>query len=243
MIVREVIPFRDGAGIDLATPEGRCALEAVYSPPRTPWVRLNMVTTLTGAASGGDGTSDSITNRVDRAILATIRAHADAVVVGAQTVRAEGYVLPRSGATLAIVTSSGDIGSDLADQAVAQDVLDRILLLVPHDAVEAVAARTPALRSRIVGLHAGAGSRIAPAAIVATLAQRGMHRLVCEGGTTLASQFLAATVVDELCVTVAPRVTPAASPFVRVDDAVDTDVTGMLVDEAGFSYLRVRVRR
>ena len=54
----------------------------------------------------------------------------------------------------------------------------------------------------------------------------------------------AAGVIDEYCVTVAPVIEPAHEPFLRVGDAQrpHTEVTGMLVDEAGFSYLRLRAQ-
>ncbi|MBM7172670.1 dihydrofolate reductase family protein, partial [Streptomyces sp. G44] len=61
-------------------------------PPSGPvtWLRANMVSTLDGAAQH-DGRSQPISNDTDMRIFGTLRALADAVVVGAETVRAEGY--------------------------------------------------------------------------------------------------------------------------------------------------------
>ncbi|MGB8940243.1 MAG: dihydrofolate reductase family protein, partial [Streptomyces sp.] len=61
-----------------------------YPPGDTPWLRANMVSTLDGAAQH-DGRSQPISNAADMRIFGTLRAVADAVVVGAETVRQEGY--------------------------------------------------------------------------------------------------------------------------------------------------------
>lgn len=242
MIVRETVPHGSGP-YDLDDEAGLTAIEDFYRPPRRPWVRLNMVTTLVGSAVGADGTSDSITSPVDRAILKVIRGFADVVVVGARTVRAEQYVLPRGGATLAIVTRSGDLsGARVVEQAREKDARDRILLITPRESVAAVAERNPDLAAQVVGVDTDDGHP-SPATIVAALAARGLASVVCEGGTSLASSFAQSGVLDELCVTVAPSVGPVQGPFLEVDDRLDTEVAGALGDEAGFSYLRLRVRR
>jgi len=43
------------------------------------------------------------------------------------------------------------------------------------------------------------------AAVVDQFRTRGMHRILCEGGPTLLDALTAADLVDEICVTVAPR--------------------------------------
>ncbi|MGW3143031.1 dihydrofolate reductase family protein, partial [Streptomyces sp. NPDC001139] len=55
---------------------------------RVPWLRANMVSTLDGAAQH-DGKSQPISNATDMRIFGTLRALADVVVVGAETVRQE----------------------------------------------------------------------------------------------------------------------------------------------------------
>ena len=230
MRVTEVLP-EAGASADAATDEGRVWLAERYRRAAGAYVRINMVTTLTGAASGADGTSDTLTNRVDRAILGVIRRDAQVVVVGAASVRAEGYIVPRS-ATLAIVSRTGRLDGHRLDDA----DLDRVMLVVPERAVVDVPAGVQVVRT-------GSDGGISPTGIIAALAARGLDRVVCEGGPTLASAFAAASVVDEYCITVAPRLTPVAVPVMSLDAAVDLETRGMLVDDAGFSYLRLRPRR
>src|SRR5262245_13893454 len=128
MILTEVVP-RTLASQDVSTDAGREWLRERYRRSDDAYVRLNMITTLTGAAVGSDGTSETLTSRVDRKVLGVIRAEADVVLVGAQSVRAEGYVVPRS-ARLAVVTSTGDLTGhrlSLGEDATP----DRVLLVCP----------------------------------------------------------------------------------------------------------------
>lgn len=66
-------------------------LAALYAVPRTPWLRVNMVGTVDGAATGDSGRSGSINNAVDKVVFDHLRATADVVVVGAGTARTEDY--------------------------------------------------------------------------------------------------------------------------------------------------------
>ncbi|MER6941626.1 dihydrofolate reductase family protein [Nocardioides sp. NPDC000441] len=65
---------------DPTTPEG---LRAIYAPPRLPWLRANMVSSLDGAATGSDGRSGTVNNAVDVDVFHVLRDLADAVLVGA----------------------------------------------------------------------------------------------------------------------------------------------------------------
>jgi riboflavin biosynthesis pyrimidine reductase len=231
--VTEVLPST-AERVDAATAAGRAWLEQRYRRDDRAFVRLNMITTLTGTAAGADGTSESLTNRVDRTILGIIRSQADVVVVGAQSVRAEGYVVPRR-ARLAVVSRSGDLaGHRLTLDPGGPE--DQVLLLVPASApqIDTVHGMT------IVRLPDA--EPITPDRIVEALASRGLSRIVCEGGPSLATQFADAGAIGEYCLTVAPVVTAPGTPIVAPTTQPTTEPVGMLVDEAGFSYLRLRVR-
>jgi riboflavin biosynthesis pyrimidine reductase len=54
--------------------------------------RADMVTTLDGAATGGDGLTGSIDNPADRRVFHVLREMSDAIVVGAGTARSERHV-------------------------------------------------------------------------------------------------------------------------------------------------------
>jgi hypothetical protein len=89
-------------------PDDLAFLNDLYRPMRPDWLRINLIQSLNGAIVGVDGTSNSLSNRIDRKILGIIRSHAEVILVGAKTVRAEGHVLPL-GRDLAVVTNSGDL--------------------------------------------------------------------------------------------------------------------------------------
>ena len=124
MILQPLVPA--GEPIRLGEDGARAAIEAAYLHGAGIRVRLNMIASVNGSSIGSDGTSETLTNRVDRTILGVIRAQADVVLVGAASVRAEGYRVPKR-APLAIVSSSGDLaGHRLEVQEGA-----RVLLLLP----------------------------------------------------------------------------------------------------------------
>lgn len=82
-------------------------LGELYAVPRTPWLRVNMVSTVDGAATGESGRSGSINNAVDKVVFDHLRATADVVVVGAGTARAEGY--GPAGTPMVVVSRSGEL--------------------------------------------------------------------------------------------------------------------------------------
>jgi riboflavin biosynthesis pyrimidine reductase len=162
----------------------------------TPWLRINLVTDIGGNTSGSDGTSDSIATRTDRKILGVIRALADVVLVGAQTVRTEGIGVPRT-ARIAVLTATGD----LTGHGFAPRDLGRVIVLCPARAVERVQAQLDVDVVALPEVH----DTVSLSAAVAALHSRGLNSIVCEGGPSLANGLLAAGLVDELCLTTVPR--------------------------------------
>ena len=57
-----------------------------------------MLMDLEGSIAGSDGRSGSLSGPADRRVFSAIRSHADAVIIGASTMRAERYrpMVPRS---------------------------------------------------------------------------------------------------------------------------------------------------
>lgn len=80
-------------------------LSDIYAWPETLTFRLNLLLSPDGIV-GSDGTSHSLTNSEDRRILRVIRAKADVVIVGAESVRKEGWFLPPHG-RLMVLSSTG----------------------------------------------------------------------------------------------------------------------------------------
>src|SRR5690606_14102726 len=105
-MLTRLVPTGRAEPFDPFSDAGLTQLLDAYEPPARDWLRLNFVVSVTGSAAGPDGTSQTLTNRIDRRILGVIRAQADIALVGAQSVRTEGYRIPKT-TTLGIVTSSG----------------------------------------------------------------------------------------------------------------------------------------
>ena len=90
---------------------GPVRLDDFYDVPRRgangrPHVGLCMISSLDGSTAL-DGTSGAMGSDTDRAVLSQLRAAADVIVVGAETVRAEGYGAPRkTGQRIGVVTRS-----------------------------------------------------------------------------------------------------------------------------------------
>ncbi|ADU48414.1 dihydrofolate reductase family protein [Intrasporangium calvum] len=226
------------ADLDLAD------LAAVYAAPSDPWLRCNMVTTVDGGATGPDGRSGSINTAADHIVFELLRGLSHAVIVGAGTIRAEGY----TGLTVSpdVLPLRRDLGIDEPLPLIAVSRSGRL----PESAqgaaggpaLLATCARAPGLAEAqsILGrehvLVCGEDEVDLPL-LVARLHERGWTRLLCEGGPHLTGSFLAVRLVDELCFTIAPRVVggmhprpvgPAASPLeLELGSLVEADGTLM----------------
>jgi len=192
------------------------------------WVRANMVATLDGAASGSDGRSASISAPADTAVFGVLRALADVILVGAGTVRAEGYGPPKPrasfadrraaagqapAAALAVVTRSGFVPGDTG--LFTGDV--------PTYVVTTAGADLDRLRSLAGSEHVivAGEAEVDVADAVGALAARGLRRILLEGGPTLLGSALAAGRVDELCLTWSPLLVGGDAPRIAVGPPVE----------------------
>jgi riboflavin biosynthesis pyrimidine reductase len=216
-----LVPGPPGTLLGPDDDEGLLAL--FDDPPPRPstgaHVRGIMIASLDGAATGPDGRSGSLGDDADRRVFGALRALADVVLVGAGTVRAEGYadvqVPDRLRAVraargrgerveMAVVTGRGDV---------PDAVLDGGALVVTASG----AAGLPALRERVGDDRLIIADPVGPArddvdgpprvdvtAAVRALAERGLTHVHAEGGPGLLEELLAAGAIDELCLTLAP---------------------------------------
>lgn len=223
-----------------------------YPEVREPWLRANMVSTLDGAAQH-DGRSQAISGATDMRIFGVLRALADVVLVGAETVRQEGYRPARAreafaerreaagqgpAPAIAIVTASLDL--DFSLPLFASPEVPTLVLTGAGAAPDRVATAEKA-GARVV--IAGDGMGVDPARAVRALGDLGMTRLLTEGGPRLLGQLVAAGVLDELCLTVSPMLTAgdaqriAGGPSIAVPARFELT---SLLEEAGFLYSRYR---
>lgn len=228
----------------------RAELERLYAYPvgDRPWVRSNFVTTLDGAAYAGDGKSGSLGGEVDTEVFALLRSFADVIIVGAGTARTEGYqpVRPdevdtelRTRLGLAPVPPIAVVSRrlDIPDALVA----DGQLVITAADASPEAVERLGATMD-VVSL--GDGQIDWPAVLVA-LAERGLRRVLCEGGPSLHGDLVALDLIDELCLTIAPVMSAGDAPRIaHSSSAIDHPMElGHLFDADGVLLTRwIRAR-
>ena len=94
-----------------------------------------------GAATGDDGTSRSINNGVDKVVFDLLRDLADALVVGAGTIRIEGYAVGRK--PLVVVSRSGSVPPTQREAASGKVLMATVV----HRAVPRRGARDPRQRT------------------------------------------------------------------------------------------------
>lgn len=253
--MRRLLPVTDLTNQAAAAADREWTLDELaeaYAYPDTgrAWLRANMVSTLDGAAQH-DGRSQGISCPTDMRIFGTLRGLADAVVVGAQTVRQEGYRPARARDAFAARRAAAGQGPAPAIAVVSASLdLDFSLPLfvsplVPTYVITGAAAPSDRVHAaREAGaevLFAGEGAAVEPDRAVGELAARGLVRLLTEGGPRLLGQFVAAGVLDELCLTVSPLLTAgnaqriAGGPPVAVPERFSLV---SLLEEEGFLFSR-----
>ena len=240
MILTRIHPSSAVETIDLDSPGSRDRLLDLYRPPAPRWLRLNLITSVSGSAGGSDGTSETLTNPADRRLLGVIRELADVVLIGAESLRREGYLLP-SRSRLAVVTGSGD----LSGHRLTPDIeAGRMLVLCPASAVDAVRASLGEREVEIVVVPDVAG-RLPITGIVDALHLRGHSSIVCEGGPTLAAQLVDRDLVDEVCLSTSPSIGGSSLPLLAGADSGTRalELSQLLLDDSSGLYARWRVAR
>jgi riboflavin biosynthesis pyrimidine reductase len=171
-------------------------------------LRAGFVLSVDGGAAV-DGGSRGLQSPADSAVFAALRAVSDAVVVGAGTVRAEGYgpvrVRPQGRQWRAAHGRSAQPALVLVSRSLDLDPGDACFTgpAVVVTCAAADAARRAALE-QVADVVVAGDDDVDLAAAVGALHQRGLRRLLCEGGPTLLTALLGAGLVDELCLTSAP---------------------------------------
>lgn len=209
-------------------------LSELYAPGGEPWLRVNFVSTVDGAAQGSDGLSKGINNDADKRVFDALRGWADCLVVGAGTLRTEGYDVPRL--PLVVVSRSGDLPPTLRDAP-----RGRVLMATVASADGLAEAREQLGEDNVLVLGE---DEIDLVALKQQLADRGWAEQLCEGGPSLFADLLAAGVVDELCWTVVPILT--GGDAVRIATGAEVEVKlhpALLLEQDGTLLGRWLVER
>ena len=200
-------------GSDLAT---------LYAAPRPAWLRVNMVTTVDGAAAGEGGRSGAINNRVDKVVFDHLRASADVIVVGAGTARAEEY--RATDRPIVVVSRRGEVPESLRGAPAGS------VLMATCSSAEGLPAARMLLGERsvlVLGSH-----RVDLAALRSELGRRGWTQVLAEGGPHLLHDLVAQGVADELCLTIVPLLVAGERPRITHGPPVGVPLRPTLLLEA-----------
>jgi riboflavin-specific deaminase-like protein len=188
------------------------------APPDRPYLVLNMVSSLDGKATI-DWRTKGLSTELDRQLFHHLRTQADAVMVGAGTARTERYgriaksdelrdKREREGLArdpLAVIVSARlDLPADLP---LLNEPGQRVLIATGSDAV------LPGLGGEVE--YARTGDDL-PLLMARLREHYGVRSVLCEGGPTLNSHLLAASLVDELFLSLNPKLAGGASALTIV---------------------------
>lgn len=196
-------------------------------PDGRPWIGLCMVMSIDGSTVV-NGDSQALSGPADRDVMVGLRQLADVIVVGASTVRKEGYGPPsKPGLTVGVVTKSGRLNLETELFRSGSG-----FLILPED----VSIANTSVRY----VRAGHGTVDLPAA----MQQLSGTFVQLEGGPALNAAMFAADLVDEINVTISPLIVGGTGP--RLTDSAPNlhrryDMAHVIHDD-GFLFLRY-VRR
>ena len=225
---RRLLP--PGEPADARQLAGELGLRALASPGR-PAVALNMIASLDGRITV-DGRARGLANRADHELFHALRGAADAVLVGAGTVRAESYG-PMDQLAV-IVSNSLDLSPDLG---VLRAPGNRVVMVTASAGELAPCAATVSyIRTADLG-----------EALAVLRAEHGVEAIVCEGGAHLNAALLPAGLVDELHLVVSPLLVGGPDPLTLVagtvlDPPLATELVWVLEAE-GWLFTRYRLER
>lgn len=202
-------------------------LAATAMPAERPWLRMNFISSIDGAATR-DGLSGGLGDPADRRLFELLRRPADAVLVGAGTARREGYDAMRLSdaavawrterglaphPTLVLVSRSLDL--DAASALFTDAPVRPIICTVPDTAAgDPRRSERRARLAEVADIIESGGADADPGSIRTALADRGLRQVHAEGGPHTFGAFLAAGAVDALHLTLAPSL--EAGPAGRI---------------------------
>ncbi len=221
---------------------------AERAPADRPYLALNMVSSLDGKATI-DWRTRGLSTELDRQLFHHLRTQADAVMVGAGTARTERYgrmtktdelreKRTREGLQpdpLAVVVSGRlDLPRDLP---LLNDPDQRVLIATGSDEDLGTGPQVEYLRT---------GEDL-PLLMAKLREDHRVHSILCEGGPTLNFHLLAAGLVDELFLTMSPKIAGGAAAITIVAgrelvEPADIDLVSV-AEGGGDLFTRWRVRR
>ena len=188
------------------------------APADRPYLGINMVSSLDGKATL-DWRTQGLSSDIDRRVFHLLRTQADAVLVGAGTARTERY---------GRITKSDELRQIRVNEGLVPDALavvvsgrlhlppDLPLLNEPDQRVVIATASEDTLPGVTGDVEYARVGDDLPRLMAYLQERHAVRSVLCEGGPTLNSFLFAADVVDELFLTLNPKVLGGASAITIV---------------------------
>ena len=198
-----------------------------------PVVRLNMISAVDGATAV-DGLSGGLGGPADHRVFAALRSLADVVLVAAGTVRAENY----GPAALPIAVVSGSLRIDWDTP---------FFTAATHRPIVVTSGRAPAeglkRAADVADVLVSGDAAVDLVRAVEMLGERGFGHVLAEGGPSLNGSLAGAGVLDELCLSLAPRLVAGDAKRILTGPGLlpPPELTlHSLCEEDGYLFLRYR---
>lgn len=206
-----------------------------------PYIFMNSVTTLDGKLVLGDrgGSAKGLGSAIDQILMHRLETHACAIVIGSGTLRADPHINYPERALHVVVTTSGDLP------------LQHPFFTHSQQAVIFAPNSLPSFKrkelSAIASLEIVGETQVDIPQVVQTLHEKlQIRRLLVEGGGHLNYYFLEANLMDEVFMTLAPKIKGGAHLPTMVDghglpkDTIPDFELLSLYEENGELFLRYR---
>jgi riboflavin biosynthesis pyrimidine reductase len=193
----------------------------LYAPAdrSIPRLRANFISSVDGSSTAS-GLSGGLGSPADKRVFDLQRQLCDVVIVGAGTVRDEGYTAMRVGADAAAWRLANGLAEHPSFAIVSArldlDPASAIFTDAPVRPIVITTASAPARErealSRVADVFSCGEASVDAVALVSTLVGLGMSQLHCEGGPHLLGTLIAADALDELCLTLSPALEGGFGP-------------------------------
>lgn len=226
--------------------------ESVRPDRDGPLVRLNMVLSADGRAADGDGRSGGLGGDADMVVFRALRAHADAILVGAGTARDEGYGPHRihpsvadqrradgrvHPARMVLVTRSADL--DYRSELFTRAEVPTTVVTCASAPADRRAAAEAAGEVIVAG-----DDDVDLVGALAQLRERGCDHVLAEGGPGFNAALIGAGLLDELTMTLAPVLAGGDGPAMveGMEGSRDLDLIALHTADDHL-FCRYRTRR